>query len=81
MSVILLILLLIVLIIKKPSFIETFSNFTATKDRYMDYTNYLCNTRVNCDSCKERCISVPLVNQRPQNTHPNSVKPIKFVTW
>jgi hypothetical protein len=88
MYVLFLLILLVVLIVKKPSIVETM--YAPYKENHLitsklDYNNYLCSTRLKCNSknkdCKQKCISIPLVNQRPQNTHPNSVKPIKFVTW
>ena len=54
------------------------SLYTYLGKKYKDYTNYLCNTRNNST---KKCISIPLVDQRPINTHPNSVKPLKFYNF
>lgn len=78
-----LVILLVVLIIKKPSIVENFASFNATRSRYKDYTNFLCNTRNTKRTITKqpKCISIPLVDQRPQNTHPNSIKPLGFVLY
>ena len=96
MLTILLLVLLIAVILKKPTIVEDFCNtcgFSGTKpgsfkeslnNKYVDYTNYLCSTRDNkkAEPIKDSaCISVPLIDQRPINTHPNSVKPLNFVAW
>ena len=91
MLILFLLIILVSLILKKPSAIETFCNscllinnyglFKSDYKNYKDYDNYLCNTRNKSADGKTPCVSIPLVEQRPLNTHPNSVKPLKFVTW
>lgn len=80
MFILALLILLVILLIKKPSIVEDYAPFIQNNKLYMDYTNYLCNTRrtKGKDNDNSKCISIPLIEQRPQNTHPNSTKPLDF---